>query len=248
MLLADGFGVPKVLAVAAAAVAAVPAVQLDWDTALQLLQLPRSCALQPDFKAAHQLALCRMIQQLGDLEKVWSSDALQQQLLALPFGALLQLLQHEDTRVATENTVVFTIERWQRAQGAGQGRREQVQQLVQLVRMRHCTPDYAGTIMPHSRVVRHSIERSAVPLMRECCMPGGYDKLDAGEHLSKRTEAVMSADLDDWGFTNLVCLGTERSWQAVKAELYSQELVHGGGYAGAALQGCHLHSVVKELD
>jgi hypothetical protein len=100
MLLADRFEVPKVLAAAAAALVAVPADQLDWDTALQLLQLPQSCGLQPDFKAVHQLALRRMNQQLGDLEAVWASDALQQQLLALPFDVLLQLLQHDDTCVA----------------------------------------------------------------------------------------------------------------------------------------------------
>jgi hypothetical protein len=60
----------------------------------------------------------------------------------------------------------------------------------------------------------------------------------------------MSPDVDDWGFTSLVCLGAERSWQAVKAELNRQGLVHGGGSAGAASQGCYLHLkvVVKELD
>jgi hypothetical protein len=178
MLPADRFGVPKVLAAAAAALVAVPADQLHWDTALQLLQLPQSCVLQPDFTAAHQLAVRRMIQQLGDLEKVWASDALQQQLLALPFDALLQLLQHSHTRVATENTVVFTIERWHRAHRAACSR-EQVQQLMQLVRMRHCTPYYAGTIMPHSNIVKRGIGRSALPLMRECCMPGGFEKMQS---------------------------------------------------------------------
>jgi hypothetical protein len=213
MMLADLFGVPKVLAAAAAALAAVLAAgQLDWDTALQLLQLPQSCVLQPDFRAvhepavsrmmqpdfraahepavsrmmhpdfraAHEPAVSRMMQQLGDLEKVWASDALQQLLLALPFDVLLQLLQHEDTRVATENTVVFTIQRWHSAQGAGQCCREQVQQLVCLVRMRHCTPYYAGTVMPHS-VVRQGTNRSALPLMRECCTPGGFDTLTTAE-------------------------------------------------------------------
>jgi hypothetical protein len=114
-----------------------------------------------------------MMQQLGDLEKVWASD-LQQLLLALPSDVLLQLLQHEETRVATENTVVFTIERWQAAQDAGQ---EQVQQLVQSVRMRHCTPYYAGTVMPRSSTVRQGVEREARPLMRECCTPEGCDVL-----------------------------------------------------------------------
>jgi hypothetical protein len=375
MLLADRFAVRKVLSAAAAALVAVPADQFDWDTALQLLQLPWSCVLQPDFKAAHQLAVRRMIQKLGDLETVWASDALQQQLLALPFDVLQQLLQHEDTRVATENTVVFTIERWQRAQVAKQCRSpndEQVQQLVHLVRMHHCTPYYAGTVMPHSSVVQQGIEHWALPLMRECCTPGSFDMLKLAQcavlhqypawsaaarpkseqqpvlmwqlplttlqsaveqlfssgrsarvglsavsvvqgqpmqikalvtdtcnkagttdtpalhlglylrlldlptgavrivrakfsmlarggdsqHISKWTKTAMSSEKDDWGFTRLLCLGPHRSWQAVKAELKRQGLVHCGASAGdhdatqGHAQGCYLHIEVhvNELD
>jgi hypothetical protein len=372
MLLADRFAVRKVMAAAAAALVAVPADQLDWDTALQLLQLPWSCVLQPDFKAAHKMAVQRIIQQLGDLEKVWASEALQQLLLALPFDVLQQLLQHDETRVATENTVVFTIERWQRAQAATQCRPppdEQVQQLVHLARMRHCTPYYAGTVMPHSSVVRQGIERWALPLMRECCIPGSFDWLKLaqcavlrqypawsaaarpkseqqpvlewrlplttlqsaveqlfssgraarvglsavsivqgqpmqikalvtdtcskegcgtpalhmgvylrlldlpagavrivkakfsvlargrnGQHVSKWTKTAMSSEKEDWGFTKLLCLGTQRSWQAVKADLRRQGLVHNSGSTGDGdqghTQGCHLHMQVHvdELD
>jgi hypothetical protein len=373
MLLADRFEVPKVLAAAAAALVAVPPDQLGWDTALQLLQLPQSCVLQPDFKAAHQLALHCMMQQLGDLESVWASDALQQQLLALPYDVLRQLLAHHDTRVASENTVVFTIERWQRGQGARQPhrlcRRDQVQHLMQLVRMRYCTPCYAGTVMPHSSTVQQGIERSAIPLMRECCTQGGFEMLTSAKcsvlqqyahwsavprpkseqqpvlewqlllddlktaaeqlfssssssagsgstvvgfsatsivqgqpmqtkaqlsnkynkegtdtpalHLglflrllelpagavrkvqarfsimparlvwgmaatsSHWFETAISAQKDDWGTHKMLCLGNERSWQAIEAELKRLDLVHGGGSAGSASQGQaqrgHLH-------
>jgi hypothetical protein len=227
---------------------------------------------------------------------------------------------------------------------------KQVQQLVQLVRMRHCTPYYAGTIMPHSGIVQKGIERSALPLMRECCTPDGFDMLEkvccsalqtypawsaaprpeseqqpvlewrlpmdtlktaveqlvssgrmagvgvsaqsivqgqpmqivaemadalndagtdtalhlglylrllelpagavrivhekfsiialgGGAHLSKLGKQGMSSEKPCRGFANFLCLGTERSWQTVKAELKREGLVHGVGSAGAASQG-----------
>jgi hypothetical protein len=136
MLLADCFGCPKVVAVATAAFSAVTVQRLEWDTALQLLCLPRSCAQQQEFKALQVTAVKRLQQQLGDLEQVWADDELQQQLLALPYEVLLQLLQV--TCVASENTVVYTIERW--CAQFQDITPEQLQQLMSLVRMRHCTP------------------------------------------------------------------------------------------------------------
>ncbi|KAF6262080.1 hypothetical protein COO60DRAFT_1458818 [Scenedesmus sp. NREL 46B-D3] len=99
LLLADRFEVPKVLAaVAAPLLHAMQSPDVDWDIVLQLLQLPSSCACQEPFSAMQQLAMQRLQQQLGDLEEVWASDTLQQQLVQLPHAALLQLLQHKGTR------------------------------------------------------------------------------------------------------------------------------------------------------
>jgi hypothetical protein len=94
MLLADRFEVPKVQAAVATAFSGVQPQQLEWQTSLQLLDLPPSCSQQPEFKAVQQLAVQRLQQQLGDLEEVWADEQLQQQLLGLPFTAILQLLQH----------------------------------------------------------------------------------------------------------------------------------------------------------
>jgi hypothetical protein len=181
MLLADRFGVPKVQAAAAAAFAAVPVQELHWDTAVQLLQLPSSCVQQPEFKAVQQLAVQRLQQQLGDLEAVWARSVLQQQLLSLPFEVLKQLLQHGSTRVATENTVVYTIGRWWGAQDEAAQDVEEGRQLMHLVRMRRCTPYYAGTVMPQSSLVQQSFRISALPLMRQCCMPGGFARMQAAQ-------------------------------------------------------------------
>jgi hypothetical protein len=164
MLLADRFEVPKVQAVVAAAFSTVDPQQLEWDAALQLLDLPPSCAQQPEFKAVQQKAVQRLQQQLGDLEQVWADEQLQQRLLKLPFSALLQLLQHAETRVVTENTVVYTIQKWYNAQPAAAQVVEQLQQLMHLVRVQHCTHYYASTVMPQSSLVQLCFDQSELLL------------------------------------------------------------------------------------
>jgi hypothetical protein len=175
MLLADRFEVPKVQAVAAAAFSRVELQQLQWNTALQLLDLPPSCAQQPEFKAVQQVAVQRLQQQLGDLEEVWADKQLQQLLLRLPFSALLQLLQHAETRVATENTVVYTIERWYEAQPAAAQDVEQLQQLMHLVRVQHCTHYYAGTVMLQSSLMQLCFDQSELVLIPLLCSPHEND-------------------------------------------------------------------------
>lgn len=179
MLLADRFEVPKVQAAVAAAFSTVQPQQLEWQTALQLLDLPPSCAQQAEFKAVQQLAVQRLQQQLGDLEEVWADEQKQQQLLSLPFSALLQLLQHADTCVASENTVVYTIEKWCTALPASAGSVEQLKQLMHLVRVQHCTSCYAGTVMPQSVLVQHCFDQSELLLMHVCCASGVHAKLQA---------------------------------------------------------------------
>jgi hypothetical protein len=199
MLLADRFGVPKVLAAAAAAAAfaAIPAKQLEWDIAVQLLHLPPNCAQQPDFQAVQQLAVQLAQQRLGDLEQVWafsSSEPLQQLLLSLPFEGLKQLLQHDKTCVETENTVVYTIERWWGAQDAALRNIDEGQQLMHLVSMRHCTQYYAATIMPQSPLVQQSFEPSVLPLMCESCMPAGFERMQSAECLVLQKYQAWSAE------------------------------------------------------
>uniref|UniRef100_A0A383WDK7 BTB domain-containing protein n=1 Tax=Tetradesmus obliquus TaxID=3088 RepID=A0A383WDK7_TETOB len=93
LLLADSYGVPKVLAAAAAAFASVAPADLQWQALHALYALPSGCAeldaCKPLFAAAGQ----KLQHELGDLE-----------------------LQDAHTRVASENTVFYTIDRWCRQQ------------------------------------------------------------------------------------------------------------------------------------
>lgn len=136
-LLADRYAVAKVQAAAAKALQAASA-DWPWQTVLDVLDLPPSCTDQPRFGPVTEAAVTKLQQQqLGDLEVVWAEDQLQQQLLALPCSTLLQLLQHNETRVIKEYTVVYMILQWYQQQPEATRSIPQVKQLMQQVRMQH---------------------------------------------------------------------------------------------------------------
>lgn len=70
LMLADRFGVPKVQAAVLDVFKAVPVDQLEWETALALLDLPASCAEQESCKEVCHMGAKRLLQKLGDLEEV----------------------------------------------------------------------------------------------------------------------------------------------------------------------------------
>jgi hypothetical protein len=158
---------------------------IEWDIVLQVLQLPESITQQQQFQHVLQLAADRLQEVLGDLEEVWWDQQSQpaELLKRLPFDCIVRLLSHPDTRVSSENTVVYTIERWFEAQRVlgqlEQPRLQQLQQLMALVHMRNCTSCYAGTVMQQSELVRRCFEVSELGLMREVCSPGGYERIEA---------------------------------------------------------------------
>jgi hypothetical protein len=114
LLLADRYGVPKVITAVSAAFASIPAAQLQWETVHAVYALPAGCF---DLLSCQGLfeAICGKLQQeVGDLELVWAdpSNTKQRLLLRLPLQAFLQLLSDHRTSVASENTVFYTISQW----------------------------------------------------------------------------------------------------------------------------------------
>jgi hypothetical protein len=194
LLLSDRFEVPKVQAAVLAVFTAIQAEQLEWVTALELLDLPSSCAQQPEFAGIQQLAVQRLQQQVGDLELAWNDEQSRQQLLQLPFHALLQLLQHDQTRIASENTVVFTVQHRYEQQPARQRRQGQLQQLLQEVRMRHCTPYYVSTVMTQCPLVSSCFSTLELGLARECCTADGFKMLQEGSSPVLQQYPSWSAD------------------------------------------------------
>jgi hypothetical protein len=106
----------------------------------------------------YKAAAARVQQEFEDLEETWQQQHKQQMLLALPHGALLDLLKSDTLRVASENTVAYTIQAWAEYQQQQQQQRqrqqqgdgsqseqqqypsfEQLRQLALQIRMQHCS-------------------------------------------------------------------------------------------------------------
>eukprot|EP00878_Enallax_costatus_P018086 GHUV01019028.1.p1 GENE.GHUV01019028.1~~GHUV01019028.1.p1 ORF type:complete len:416 (+),score=156.88 GHUV01019028.1:497-1744(+) len=188
LLLADRFGVPKVLTAVLELFKAVAVNELQWDTAVALLDLPDSCALQEEWKPVCDLAVSKLLQQLGDLEQVWSDKQLQEMLLALPHAALLQLLQHNSTKVDSEATVVYTIEKWWSKQQRPSHKVNQLQQLMQRVRMQHLSRMYIlTTLMKNSMVTPQCFSAAELGIASLCTTADSLQALQAAdvEELSK---------------------------------------------------------------
>ncbi|KAF6262845.1 hypothetical protein COO60DRAFT_1674169 [Scenedesmus sp. NREL 46B-D3] len=158
LLLADRYGVPKVLAAAAAAFAGITAVELQWDTVQALYELPAGFADLDACKGLFAAAAQKLQQELGDLELAWADHQKSQLLLSLPQPVLLQLLQNPATRVASENTVFYTIERWWQSCIESPGIKhiglQDAKALVELVRVKHCTPLYVTLVMAQSKLAQ----------------------------------------------------------------------------------------------
>lgn len=145
-----------------------------------MLNMPESCTGQAAYKDIAAVAADRLQQQLGDLEQVWADDLLTKQLLALSEAALWQLLQHQGMRVASENTVAYTVQRWYEAQNDFSALAAAVR-LMRLVRMRHCTPLYIGTVLSSSTVFCSCFSQQDIALAGLCCTASGYEALTASK-------------------------------------------------------------------
>jgi hypothetical protein len=112
LLLADRYGVPKMLAAVSAAFASIPTEYLQWETVHAIYALPPGCVDMDFCKGLFQATGNRLQHALGDLELIWAdrSNSQQQLLTSLPLEALLQLLQDPRTRVASENTVFYSTQ------------------------------------------------------------------------------------------------------------------------------------------
>jgi hypothetical protein len=95
--------------------------------------------------------------ELGDFKVVWDDEEKQQWVLQLPFPLLQQLLSSELMRVASEDTVLYTLERWcawqeENMPPALQPTDAQLRELVGCVRMRCCSQAYVANVFAVSTV------------------------------------------------------------------------------------------------
>jgi hypothetical protein len=124
---------------------------------MRIYSLPPGCPELDTFKHLYFAAACRVMQELHDLEKACQESNVGK-LLQLPQLALLHLLNNRQTRVASENTVIYVIQRWAVAQQQQPSLLE-MQQLCSSIRMGSCSVLYLSTVL------------AAWPLLGQCFTP-----------------------------------------------------------------------------
>uniref|UniRef100_A0A383W8I4 BACK domain-containing protein n=1 Tax=Tetradesmus obliquus TaxID=3088 RepID=A0A383W8I4_TETOB len=199
LLLADSYGVPKVIGAAAAAFDSIVSADLQWETVQARYALPPGCAELDACKPLFEAAGEKLQDELGDLELAWADASKQQLLLGLPQPALLQLLQDDNTCVASENTVFFTISQWcrQQQQPAQQQQQQQQQEavamsakhdLLKLVRMQHCTGLYATAVVARTRLAQSLF--SAAEIAEACVLASAGKRSQVAQTLLEHSPAV----------------------------------------------------------
>eukprot|EP00878_Enallax_costatus_P008898 GHUV01009302.1.p1 GENE.GHUV01009302.1~~GHUV01009302.1.p1 ORF type:complete len:414 (+),score=102.07 GHUV01009302.1:1745-2986(+) len=160
------YQVPKVVSAVNQKVQAIATTEISWDLVSAVVQLPSTCKGIEAFATVVQIPELKLQTELGDLELVWADGVKQQQFLALPFAAVHQLLSSQLTKVTSENTVAHTIICWAEQHDPSQ---EQLQDLVSLVRMRHCTLPYLTTVISSSSCFTRCHDTAELQLAALCC-------------------------------------------------------------------------------
>jgi hypothetical protein len=147
--LSDAYGVNPVSNAVCKSLSSIDTRSLKWETVRAVFALPAPIDALPFYESLKKAAVTKVQGVLGDLERVWSSTSMPNQrqlpLLDLPFSALVLLLASADTKVASEDTVFYTMDRWlQHNTGCS---KEQQQKLAELLRLPYCTPSYLNSVI-----------------------------------------------------------------------------------------------------
>uniref|UniRef100_A0A383VAU3 BTB domain-containing protein n=1 Tax=Tetradesmus obliquus TaxID=3088 RepID=A0A383VAU3_TETOB len=175
LMLADRYHVQKVVAAVTTAFHSLNHAAFKWETVPALYGLPNCVALGV-CKGVVAAVGEKLQHELGDLELALADAEKCRRLMWLPQPALLQLLRDSRTRVASENTVYRVINSWllcwkqkmqERLQHVADGQERlwlkrlaqqtllrTAQELMQQVRMQHCTPLFVSTDMPRAELAK----------------------------------------------------------------------------------------------
>jgi hypothetical protein len=175
LTLAECYGVCKVITAAADQLHKLTVETMPLEVAAAVFGLPEGCLGLEQLSPVVHTALDKLQEELGDLEESWGNTKKQQLLLGLPLDALRYLLWDGRTRVASEDTAVYTAARWLEANpGGGE---QAAKSLVKLLRLAHCTPTFLST-GEDKGCVRALLRAGGVTdrtLMQLCAMRGVTD-------------------------------------------------------------------------
>jgi hypothetical protein len=167
IVLADRYEAPKVAAAAAAVIRELPIEDIEWDTVFTVYGLPAGSAGLEACKQLQKVAASKVQQELGDLEWAWCHSNKQQVLLMLPYPVLHQLLSHSSTSVASEDTVLYTLERWygwqqQHVLPELHASDDELRKLVALVRMRACSRAFVASVFAAGAFAERALQRAEI--------------------------------------------------------------------------------------
>ena len=172
--LADAYSVHKVSFAACSSLSSLSEEGIDMATAVAIFDLPGTCKQLKPYSSLKEAAAGYLQEQFGDLEIVWGGvgeekEQLQQQLLGLSFSALYQLLSDERTKVASEDTIYYTVARWLKR--TPEASTKEKQQLAEVIRLPLCTPTYLTTVIcGDAGWIRSSSAISNQDLFKACAL------------------------------------------------------------------------------
>eukprot|EP00878_Enallax_costatus_P030628 GHUV01033384.1.p1 GENE.GHUV01033384.1~~GHUV01033384.1.p1 ORF type:complete len:176 (+),score=44.76 GHUV01033384.1:121-648(+) len=124
-------------------------------------------------------------------------DSKQQLLCSLPRAAIKQLLKDDRTRVMSENTVFHTITEWHKARQPAPSS-PQVKELLQLIRMQHCTRLFVATVISENSLTQQCFTatemRLACAYSSDCCPESAAEaKADRGRAVIEGRHPVLNS-------------------------------------------------------
>lgn len=225
LLLADRYSALPVAMAAAAALGSLKPEEMHWSVVVRLHELQHqvhTLRVLPGYTAAMAAASHKLHDLLGDLEVVWQYEATAEIVQQMPFCLLHQLLADPRTRVASENTIVYTIDQWLQhnhtaaaavaaavaeagsdnsmSTAALTGLEEQAEELVELIRLPQCSPLFLATAVPNANWLLQHVTAAelatAVSVARQPATPAtGNIGNPVTEALRTRSTAMSRRDI-----------------------------------------------------
>eukprot|EP00879_Flechtneria_rotunda_P018787 GHRR01019720.1.p1 GENE.GHRR01019720.1~~GHRR01019720.1.p1 ORF type:complete len:287 (+),score=51.88 GHRR01019720.1:438-1298(+) len=146
--LADQYQVTRFMAAASTSFESLPLSTLSLSVVLEVFNLPQVMLDAPEMALVAAKAKAKLLELYGDLEKVWSTEQLREQFLALPLPAVRCVLASESTSVATENTALVALAGWVEEGRAGRSTTvAQRKEVLSLIRLPFLTSAFIGDIL-----------------------------------------------------------------------------------------------------
>ncbi|KAF8057900.1 BTB/POZ domain-containing protein [Scenedesmus sp. PABB004] len=161
--LADQFQVTRLMAAASCSFESLPLASLSIGTVLEVFSLPQVMLEAPEMSRILAKGRAKLLELYGDLDQVWSSEALREEFLRLPEPAVRCLLASEGTAVASENTALVALGGWvEEGAGAAGLTPAQRRELLGLVRLPYLSSSFVGDVLLAVPWVREALDSRAL--------------------------------------------------------------------------------------